>query len=72
MNCIVNVPRVIQAMAANGWGVAATAVNCRVNNKTVAKILDGKVPRMDALKRLVDHLNIPMEEALIVRAPKKT
>lgn len=53
-------------MKLKGWGVAATAVNVGVNNKTLAKILDGKVPRrLDAFYRVVDGLNIPIEEALI-------
>jgi lambda repressor-like predicted transcriptional regulator len=66
MNAQVNVPRILAGMKANGWGVAATCVNVGVNNKTLAKILDGKVPRrLDAFYRVIDGLKIPIEEALI-------
>jgi hypothetical protein len=53
-------------MKQNGWGVAKTCVNVGVNNKTLAKILDGKVPRrLDAFYRVIDGLKIPISEALI-------
>jgi hypothetical protein len=42
-------------MKANGWGVAATCVNVGVNNKILAKILNGKIPhRLDAFYRVID------------------
>ncbi len=73
MNVIVNVPRILQAMNAKGWGIHATAVNCGMNNKTVSRILDGKVPRrVDAIGRLVNGLNIPIQEALIAPTHKAT
>jgi transcriptional regulator with XRE-family HTH domain len=66
MNARVNVPRILEGMKAKGWGVAATCVNCGVNNKTLAKILNGEVPRrLDAFYRLIDGLKIPIQEALI-------
>jgi transcriptional regulator with XRE-family HTH domain len=66
MNAQVNVARILQAMKKNGWGVAATCVNCGMNNKTLKHILEGKVPRrLDALYRLMDGLKIPIEEAII-------
>jgi transcriptional regulator with XRE-family HTH domain len=65
MNAHVNVPRILQGMKQNGWGVAATCVNCGVNNKTLAKILNGEVPRrLDAFYRVLDGLKIPIGEAL--------
>jgi transcriptional regulator with XRE-family HTH domain len=72
MNAQVNVPRILQAMKKQGWGVAATAVNCGVNNKTLSKILNGQVPqRLDAFYRVIDGLKIPIEEAVIhASAPK--
>jgi DNA-binding Xre family transcriptional regulator len=73
MDARVNVPRIVQAMKANDWGKAATAVNCGMNNKTLAKILDGKVPqRFDALYRLCDGLKIPIQEVLIAPTYKAT
>jgi hypothetical protein len=66
MNATVNVPRILAGMKANGWWVAATCVNCGMNNKTLAKILNGTVPRrLDAFYRLCDGLKIPIQEALI-------
>jgi hypothetical protein len=54
MNATVNVPRILQAMKEKGWGVAATCVNCGVNNKTLTKILNGEVPRrLDAFYRVL-------------------
>ena len=72
MNARVNVPRVLQAMNAKGWGVAATCVNVGVNNKTLAKILSGRIPRLDAFNRVVDGLDIPFEEAVIAPTHKAT
>jgi lambda repressor-like predicted transcriptional regulator len=66
INAQVNVPRILAGMKSNGWGVAATCVNCGINNKTLSKMLNGQIPhRLDALYRLIDGLKIPMEEALI-------
>jgi lambda repressor-like predicted transcriptional regulator len=65
MNARIHVPRVLQAMNLKGWGVAATCVNCGVNNKTLAKVLKGQLPRLDAFYRLIKGLNIPTEEAVI-------
>jgi hypothetical protein len=60
-------------MKKNGWGVAATCANVGTNNKTLAKILDGKVPRrLDAFYRVIDGLKIPIEEALIGATLKAT
>src|SRR5262249_32974963 len=73
VNAAVNVPRILMAMKQNGWGVAATCVNVGVNNKTLAKILNGQIPRrLDAFYRVIDGLKIPIEEALIGGAPKTT
>ncbi len=66
VNASVNVPRIVEAMKAKGWGVVGTCVNCGVNNKTLAKVLKGDVPRrLDAFYRICDGLNIPIKEALI-------
>jgi hypothetical protein len=59
-------------MKAKGWGVAATCVNVGVNNKTLATILNGKLPRrLDAFYRVIDGLNIPIQEALIAPTHQK-
>jgi hypothetical protein len=61
----INVPRILRAMREKGWGVAATCANCRVNSKTLGKILNGQVPtRIDTLSRLCVGLGIREEEAL--------
>jgi hypothetical protein len=73
VNAQVNVPRILQAMKKNGWGVAATCVNVGVNNKTLAKILNGQVPhRLDAFYRVIDGLQIPIQEAVINGSTHKT
>jgi hypothetical protein len=70
-NAQVNVPCILAGMKAKGWGVAVTCVNVGVNNKTLAKILDGKVPRrLDAFYRVIDGLKIPIQEALIAPTHK--
>ncbi|MBI2999136.1 MAG: hypothetical protein HYY46_11940 [Deltaproteobacteria bacterium] len=52
-------------------GVAATCANVGVNNKTLAKILNGQVPRrLDAFYRVIDGLNVPIQEALNGTAPQ--
>jgi hypothetical protein len=59
-------------MKAKGWGVAATCANVGVNNKTLAKILDGRIPRrLDAFYRVIDGLNIPFQEAVIAPTHQK-
>ena len=66
VNARINVPRIVEAMKAHGWGVVGTCVNCGVNNKTLAKVLRGDVPRrLDAFYRICDGLNIPIKEALL-------
>jgi hypothetical protein len=73
MNATVNVTRILQAMKRNGWGVAATCANVGVNNKTLAKVLNGEVPqRLDAFYRVIDGLKIPIEEALLHGGAPKT
>lgn len=73
MNAEVNVPRILEAMKKNRWGVAATCVNVGINNKTLKKILNGEIPRrLDAFYRLIDGLKIPMQEALIHGGAYKT
>jgi hypothetical protein len=65
VNATVNVPRILRAMKGRGWGVQATCAFTGVNNKPLKKILDGEVPkRLDAFYRLIDGLNIPIEEAV--------
>jgi lambda repressor-like predicted transcriptional regulator len=72
-NVHVDVARILEGMKRQGWGVAACCVNCGVNNKTLSKILDGKVPkRLDAFYRVLDGLKIPMGEALIHGSTPKT
>jgi lambda repressor-like predicted transcriptional regulator len=66
MNAEVDVPRILEAMQKNGWGIAAACVNLGVNNKTLKKILNGQVPkRLDAFYRVIEGLEIPIQEALI-------
>jgi len=66
VNAQINVPRILEAMKAHKWGRVATCIHCGINNKTLAKVLSGTVPgRLDAFYRLLDGLNIPIEEALI-------
>ncbi len=66
VNARINVPRIVEAMKEHGWGVVGTCVNCGVNNKTLAKVLRGDVPRrLDAFYRICDGLSIPIKEALL-------
>jgi len=60
-------------MEAKQLKIADTCAVCGVNNKTLAKILRGEVPRrIDALYRVVNGLQIPFQEAVIERTPKET
>ena len=73
MNVSINVPRILQAMAAKQLKVVDVCALCGVNNKTLAKILRGEAPqRIDALYRVVDGLQIPFQEAVIAPTPKTT
>ena len=52
-------------MNAHRWGVAATCVNCGIDHRTLVRALNGEVPRLDSLYRLLNGPNIPIKEALI-------
>jgi transcriptional regulator with XRE-family HTH domain len=65
LNASVNVPRILRGMKAKGWNVQACCAMAHVNNKTLRKILNGEVPkRLDALFRVLDGLEIPIEQAI--------
>jgi len=73
MNVTVNVVRILQAMEAKQLRVVDACAVCGVNNKTLAKILRGEVPRrIDAFYRVVNGLQIPVQEAVIARTHKTT
>jgi len=73
MNVSVNACRILQAMAAKQLKVVDVCALCGVNNKTLAKILRGELPRrIDALYRVVSGLGIPFQEAVIAPTHKAT
>lgn len=72
MNVTVNVVRILQAMEAKQLKVVDACAVCGVNNKTLAKILRGEIPRLDAFYRVVNGLQIPFQEALIAPTHKET
>jgi transcriptional regulator with XRE-family HTH domain len=73
MNLGVNVSRIVRAMEAKQLKIVDACALCGVNNKTLAKILRGEVPRrIDALYRVVNGLQIPIQEALIAPTHKAT
>ena len=73
MNVSINVPRILQAMEAKRLKIVDVCDVCGVNNKTLAKILRGQVPRrIDALYRVVNGLQIPFKEAVIAVTHKAT
>lgn len=73
MNVVVNVSRILQAMEVKQLKIVDACAVCGVNNKTLAKILRGEVPRrIDALYRVVNGLQIPFKEAVIAPTHKAT
>jgi transcriptional regulator with XRE-family HTH domain len=73
MNVTVNVTRILQAMEARQLKIVDVCAVCGVNNKTLAKILRGEVPRrIDAFYRVVNGLQIPFQEAVIAPTHKTT
>ena len=73
MNVSVNVPRILQAMEAKQLNIVDACAVCGVNNKTLAKILRGELPRrIDAFYRVVNGLQIPFQEAVIATTHKTT
>jgi hypothetical protein len=73
MNVTVNVARILQAMEAKQLKIVDVCAVCSVNNKTLAKILQGEVPRrIDAFYRVVNGLQIPFEEVVIATTHKAT
>jgi hypothetical protein len=72
MNSI-NAPRFLQALVTQNLRIADACALCRVNNKTLAKILRGERPRrLDALTRVINGLKIPASEAFIATTSKTT
>ena len=66
MDGAINDARILQAMEAKQLKVVDACAFCGVNNKTLAKILRGKMPRrIDAFYRVVNGLQIPFQEAVI-------
>ncbi len=66
MNVAVNACRILQAMAAKQLKVVEVCALCGVNNKTLAKILRGELPRrFDAFYRVVNGLEIPFQQVII-------
>lgn len=65
MNANIDIPRVLAAMKERGWTAQETCINCRLNNKTLKKILDGEVTRLDSIYRLCDGLKISIQEVVI-------
>jgi hypothetical protein len=59
-------------MVTQGLRIVDVCAICRVNNKTVSKILRGERPRLDALTRVINGLKIPASEAFIATTPKTT
>jgi hypothetical protein len=71
MEASVNVPRILQVMAARQLRIVDVCRLCHVNNKTLAKMLRGEIPRLDAVFRLLNGLEIPLQEVLIAPTHKK-
>ena len=71
MNVTVNVARILQAMEAKQFKIVDACRVCGVNNKTLAKIRRGEMPRrIDAFYRVLNGLEIPFEEAVIAPTHK--
>jgi hypothetical protein len=64
----VNAPRIMRAIRERGWNPRQTCIYCGIAPATLAKILDGELPRrLDAWNRLINGLgNLTEEEALIM------
>ena len=71
MEISVNAARVLRAMEAKQLKIVDACALCGVNNKTLAKILRGEIPRrIDALYRVVNGLQIPFQEVVIAPTHK--
>jgi transcriptional regulator with XRE-family HTH domain len=71
INISIKVSRILQAMEAKQLNIVDACAICGVNNKTLAKMLRGEMPRrIDAFFRVLDGLQIPYEEAVIDRTHK--
>jgi transcriptional regulator with XRE-family HTH domain len=72
VNVSVNVARILQAMEAKQLKIVDVCRLCGVNNKTLAKILRGEVPRrIDALYRVLNGLQVSSQEVVVAPASKK-
>ena len=66
----VNSLRIYQSMIEHELGVRETCVRSRVNHQTLKKMLTGLMVRIDAVRRLSQALEIPVQELLIVSRDK--
>jgi len=72
MNASINVPRILQAMEIRQLKIVDVCRLCGVNNKTLAKILRGEVPRrIDALYRVLNGLQISSQEVVVAPTHQK-
>ena len=73
INVSIKASRILQAMVARQFKIVDVCRVCGVNNKTLAKILRGELPRrIDAFDRVLRGLQIPYEEAVIDSTHKTT
>ncbi|MGH7796623.1 MAG: hypothetical protein ACREQ2_17295 [Candidatus Binatia bacterium] len=73
MDVTIDAARILGAMAGKGLKIVDVCALCRVNNKTLAKILRGEIPRrIDALYRVLNGLQIPVQEVVIAPTRKTT
>jgi transcriptional regulator with XRE-family HTH domain len=73
INITIKASRILQAMEAKQLNIVDACAVCGVNNKTLAKMLRGELPRrIDAFFRVLNGLQIPYEEAVIAPTYKTT
>jgi len=73
MRVIVNVGLLLAAIKNNRWrGVEEAAAHCRVGTNSIKKLMNGEIPRLDALFRICDGCGIQVKELIRATSFEKT
>jgi hypothetical protein len=73
VQALINVGLLLNAIKSKGWsGIKDAAVFCHVNERTLKKLMQGQIPRLDALFRICDGCGIKLQELIIATSHKTT
>lgn len=64
MQICVNGPLIVKAMLEQGYGVRDICERARVCHNTIKKLMDGKMVRLDSVRRVMKELDLKADDLL--------